>query len=104
MMDKISLACNNYGMKLNVKKTKVMILKKGSEKENTKIKVDGEYLEEISHYKYLGSKIDENCSCLAEVRVRICTARAAFWDCKEFLRREMSIDLKINYLTVILRQ
>ena len=36
MMDKISLACKNYGMKLTVKKTKVMILKKGSEKENAK--------------------------------------------------------------------
>ena len=36
-------------MKLNVKKTKVMILKKGSEKENIKIKVDGEYLEQVSH-------------------------------------------------------
>ena len=32
MMDKISLACKNYGMKLYVKKTKVMILKKGNEK------------------------------------------------------------------------
>ena len=25
-------------------------------------------------------------------------ARAAFWDCKEFLRRDMSIDLKIRLL------
>ena len=24
-------------------------------------------------------------------------ARAAFWDCKEFLRRDMSIDLKIRF-------
>ena len=63
-----------------------------------KIKVDGEYLEQVSHYKYLGSKIDENCSSLAEVRVRIGIARAAFWDCKEFLRRDMSIDLKIRLL------
>ena len=95
---KFSLACKNYGMKLNVKKTKVMILKKGNEKENTKIKVDGEYLEQVSHYKYLGSKIDENCSSLAEVRVRIGMARAVFWDCKEFLRRDMLIDLKIRLL------
>ena len=65
-------------MKLNVKETKVIILKKGNEEENTKIKVDGEYLEQVSHYKYLGSKIDENCSSLSEVRVRIGMTRAAF--------------------------
>ena len=98
MMDKISLACKNNGMKLNMKKTNVMILKKGSEKENTKIKVDREYIEQVSYYKYLGSKIDENCSSLAEVRVRIGVARAAFWDCKEFLRRDISIDIKIRLL------
>ena len=62
------------------------------------MKVGGEYLEQVSHYKYLGSKIDENCSSLAEVRVRIGMARAAFWECKEFLRRDMSIDLKIGLL------
>ena len=87
-------------MKLNVKKNKGDDLEEEQWKK-TKIKVDGEYLEQVSHYKYLGSKIDENCSSLAEVRLRIGMARAAFWDCKEFLRKR-HIDRPKNMITSLL--
>ena len=74
-MNKIFTACKNYGMKLNVKRTKVMVMTKSKNKETLKIKVGDEYLEQVSQYRYLGSIIDELGSSLSEVKTRIVAAK-----------------------------
>ena len=55
------LICKEYGMDVNVKKTKVMVF---SKEENVKcnIKVNGEYLEQVASYRYLGSIVTEAVS------------------------------------------
>ena len=51
--------CKEYNMEINVKKTKVMVF---SKKQGTKsvIVVNGDELEQVSAYKYLGSWLTEN--------------------------------------------
>ena len=65
MMVSLSETCNLYGMAINVKKTKVMIV---GDKEETRsvqcgIVLNGVPLEQVPHFKYLGSWITENASC-----------------------------------------
>ena len=43
------------GLKLNIYKTKVMAVPKGSENARANISVSGEVLEQIEKYKYLGN-------------------------------------------------
>ena len=58
----------------------------------------GEYLEQVSQYRYLGSIIDELGSSLSEVKTRIGAANDAFWKCKEFMRRDIPKQLKLRLL------
>ena len=56
-LDKASTA---YGMKISVKKTKLMTNNTSST--NTDIKVNGQRLETVTSSKYLGSAITDECS------------------------------------------
>ena len=97
LINRITTTCKEYGMALNVKKTKVMVITKG-DSVNSNIIVDGEQLEQVEKYKYLGSWITENCSCEEEVKSRIGKAKNDFWNCKEFLRSNLNMKLKIRLL------
>ena len=51
---KLSLYCNEWDLKVNVGKTKVVIFNKGGKLINAKITLDGQLLESKESYKYLG--------------------------------------------------
>ena len=77
LLNKITLTCEEYGMALNVKKTKTMVI----DKKNsivTNIYVNGEKLEQVKKYKYLGSWITEDGKCTEEVKNRTGQAKAEF--------------------------
>ncbi|KAG1654739.1 hypothetical protein GQR58_024829 [Nymphon striatum] len=69
-----------YGMSINIKKTKVMVVRKKKEQhtQGIKITVDGQKLEHVKEYTYLGSVVNENAKCLIEVRKRIGMAKTFF--------------------------
>ena len=97
LINKITETCRQYGMALNVKKTKIMVIdKKNSIASN--IYAEGEKLEQVKKYKYLGSWITENGKCLEEVKNRIGQAKTEFWNCKEFLRSNLNLKLKLRLL------
>lgn len=101
MISRIHQMCEKYGMSLNIKKTKVMIISKKKEhmpQNILNITVDGHLLEQVKDYTYLGSVIDENSKCFTEVRKRIGMAKTSFWKCKEFLRRDLSMSLRKRLL------
>jgi len=59
VMDNLKLMDNLNGTKINMKKTKVMcISRKGNNK--LKIYVNGQQVEQLSHYRYFGSLISED--------------------------------------------
>ena len=70
LIDKINKSCKDYGMELNAKKTKVMIIEK---QPGTKIviKLNGVTLEQVKQYKYLGTLITEDAKYLQEIKRRI---------------------------------
>ena len=98
MMNKVNESCKQYGMLLNAKKTKTMVFKKDTDEVQVRIQIEDEILEQVKEYKYLGTIITEDCRCTKEVKVRIAQAKHEFWNCKEFLRRDINIKLKKKLL------
>ena len=56
MIDKLDATCEQYGMAMNAKKTKTMIVEKTPEKQ-CEVNVKGKRLTQVKQYKYLGTTI-----------------------------------------------
>ena len=63
------------GLYLNVKKTKIVDIDRCDEESN--IKVDGEKVECLKSFEYLGSKIEGNGKCSTEIKRRAAIAIAS---------------------------
>ena len=85
-----------YGLEMNVKKTKTMVIRRDVKEEcNIKIKVNGKTLEQVKKYVYLGHLITEDGRCDQEIRRRIEIARAAFIKMKNVLTsRKVEIETR----------
>ena len=57
MLSSLNDVVEDYGMKINEKKTKVMKISRNSQ-EGVNIHIKGKKLEEVNQYKYLGSILD----------------------------------------------
>ena len=61
IIDALNKTSNDYGMKINIEKTKVMrVCKTGGKK--MKITINGHRVEQVRQFVYLGSAITEDCS------------------------------------------
>jgi len=88
LMDNIS----RITQKINVKKTKTMcISRKGKSK--VKIYTDGQLIEQVQQFWFLGSLITEDGYCDKEIRRRIGLAKAKFMKRKKILTGKMNLDL-----------
>ena len=94
MMDKIHQHCKNYGMNLNLKKTKTMVINKKDAENKVKVKIENEELEQVKEYTYLGSIIEERGRCIKTTN----REGKALWKCKDFLRRDITVELKKRLL------
>ncbi len=93
IMDRLNEISHQYGMKINVKKTKVMVIsRKGGGAVN--ITLNGVRIEQVAKFCYLGSWITDDGRCDVEIRSRIAMAKAAFNRRKELLTKNMSRSVK----------
>jgi len=63
-------------MKINIKKTKVV--KIGRQPSTIKLTVDGEMLQQVEEFKYLGNVLSSSGYTEKDIRVRIVMAKSAF--------------------------
>ena len=63
-------------MKININKTKVMVIRRKSKKIDMRMK--DESVEQADSFKYLGYNISSNMNCCQEVKQRIAMAKEAF--------------------------
>src|SRR5688572_3955714 len=66
MIDKLNETCKEYGMDINVRKTKVIVVG-GDRVENGSqacFTLNGVQLEQVTRFKYLGSWISEDARCV----------------------------------------
>ena len=87
-------------MKINVKKTKVMRLSKTGEGDVT-LFVEGQIVEQVAKFKYLGSVIEADSRCEGEIKARIGMGKNAFGKRKELLARKMSREVKKKIIKTI---
>ena len=76
MLMELNEICEDYGMKINISKTKVMVIARKPKKLDIRIK--GESIEQVDSLKYLGGYISSNMNCCQEVKERITMAKDAF--------------------------
>ena len=86
-------------MKLNAKKTKVMYVGKGQYQD---IEIDGQVLERVSNFIYLGSLKTSNGHCGADVARRIGMAKSKMIDLKNIWKdKDLSFKLKLKIMKVL---
>ena len=77
LLNRTQVASRERGLKLNVEKTKVMLISKNSNQEDFKITLEGETIEIVKEFKYLGTLITDNYDDTKEIRRRIAIAKYA---------------------------
>lgn len=96
LMDKVVNSCEEYGLKLNVKKTKYMIVSRKTVRPLS-IKAYGTELERIKAITYLGCYVNENWEAEKEIRIRIEKARSTFQKMKRVLcSRSLNLNLRMR--------
>ena len=93
MMDNINRVTKEYGMRINVKKTKAMcISRQGHHK--VKVNIEGQQVEQVHQYRYLGSLISSDGYSESNIRSRIAMGKQSFMNKKKLLTSKLSIELK----------
>src|SRR6476619_67685 len=74
LMNSLNTTAKHYDMKINIKKTKAKVVSRnGGERVN--MTVEGQSVEQVSKFRYLGSLISEDGRCLDDVKTRIGMAK-----------------------------
>ena len=97
MIDKLDATCEQYGMAMNAKKTKTMIVEKTPEKQ-CEVNVKGQRLTQVKYYKYLGTTIEHIGQCKTEVAQRINQAKIAFEKKATILKSNISMKTRIRIM------
>ena len=82
MLMEVNERCEDYGMKINISKAKATVI--GRKPKKIDIRINGESIDQVDSFKYLGCNISSNMNCCQEVKLRIAMAKDAF-------NRKMSI-------------
>ena len=100
LVDEVKERSLEYGLKMNTKKTKTMVVRKNVDEGcRVRIVVDGVTLEQVDKYTYLGQVITEDGRCEVEIRRRIQIARTNFLKMKNILTsRKIKIEIRRKIL------
>jgi hypothetical protein len=101
LMNGLVKTAKEYDMKLNIKKTKVMRVSREGDG-GVNIINEGERLEQVQQFRYLGALITSDGRCEMEIKTRIGMAKAAFNNRKELLSRRMNKNLKKRIIKTVI--
>ena len=99
IMDSLNATALRYGMKINIKKTKVM--KVSREGGTINITINGLKIEQVKSFKYLGCILTEDGKCENEIKCRIAQAKEAFSKRKELLTKSLKNPTKIKIVKTL---
>ena len=74
MTDKMLETATEYGMKINIKKTKVMKISQRPGEEFV-VLLDDEQLSQVTYFNYLGSLMTQDGHCKKDIRSKIAWAK-----------------------------
>ena len=85
LLDIVERESERLGLKINIRKTEVMVASKNPEPPVCNIQLQGERIKQSSSFVYLGSLITQDARCNKEVEKRILIAKNAFNNMKTLL-------------------
>ncbi len=86
LTSKINEVGKQFGMEINIKKTKAMVVsKKKPNSPKINIAIDGQHIEQVTSYVYLASLITEDGRSEKEIKRRIMIARSTFTNMRTLL-------------------
>jgi hypothetical protein len=74
ILQDVHRSSQQYGLEINKDKTKVMLVAK--ESHDVTINLDNQKLEQVTHFKYLGTEVTDQNSCSTDIRCRTAQALA----------------------------
>jgi hypothetical protein len=104
VLERIDKIARSVGLKINAAKSKVFS-SSGRSNNDIAIIINGEEIEEVDNFKYLGSTILPNGQSANEIPNRIDAARKVFFQLRKSLwnRREIRLDTKIKVFKATVR-
>ncbi|KAL4149828.1 hypothetical protein QTP88_003684 [Uroleucon formosanum] len=100
-LEKIAKGFQNYHLKINWNKTKIMMCQKKNRIHRLRIKIDNHILDQVENFRYLGSIISQDGKCTMDIKARIAQAKTAFMNKRNLLcSKNMSIRVKKRLIKV----
>lgn len=98
-LNTIKTKSEEYGLNMNVKKTKVMVVSSKIPSPKAELKLNNEILDQVQQFTYLGQLITEDGYNEAEIARRVGIAKTAFNNMKNlFTSGQLSLKLKLRLL------
>ena len=92
LLMKVKEESEKTGLKLNIQKTKIMA--SGS---ITSWQIDGERVETVAHFIFLGSKITADCDCSHEIKRHLLFGRKVMTNVDSILKsRDITLPTKVH--------
>lgn len=100
LLQKLNNQCTEYGLKINLNKTKWMVVTKTLENQNqANVTIANTIIERVQAYKYLGTWLEQSGDQTKEIKTRVEIARATFMKMKDvFCSRDLTIGLRMRML------
>ena len=98
LLMKVEEESEKAGLKLNIQKMKIM-----SSGPITSWQIDGETMESVTHFLFLGSKITANGDCSHEIKRCLLPGRKAMTDLNSIMKsREITLPIKVCLVKAML--
>ena len=96
IVDAFSVASNKFGLKINIKKTEVLYQPNSTRNREEDIMVDGNKLNSVLEFTYLGSTISSNGSIDDEIERRMAKASASFGRIRQRLWNNHLVSMRVK--------
>lgn len=98
LLEGVSRECEEVGLAINTQKTKMMVISKNPNI-NPILTVNGNRIEQVQKYKYLGSTINSEMDPDQEIKIRIEMARNAFMKYSTLLtNRNLNLVIRLRFV------
>ena len=78
LVDRLDVECREIELKINVGKTEVMCVTKRNEQLKVNVSIGGQAVKQLRSFRHLGSLVNEDGRCKAEIKSRIAMWKANF--------------------------
>ena len=92
LLMKVKVESEKVGLKFNIQKTKIM-----ASGPTTPWEIDGEIVETVSDFIFLGSEITTDCDCIHEIKIRLLLGRKVMTNLDSiFKSRDITLPTKVR--------